>query len=472
MYCSIQAVPGSFRDPSGRVYFFEDRVIRIVAESFVSSYEQVVGTGLFSNLESEGMILPARNVEPEILESMGLQGQYVLEVPKLSFVSFPYEWPFSALKDAALLHLRMHLTALQHGVTLTDASAYNVQFQGVSPVFIDHLSFRPYEEGEVWSGHRQFCEQFLNPLLLRAYWGIPHNAWYRGTLEGIPTGELCRLMRWRQYFQWNMLMHVVMQHWFQRSASQDLSDLKKEAIPARPLPLRSLCHLLEQLHNWIESLQPADTGKTVWSDYATNHSYSDTEMETKKQFVREFVQRIQPKVLWDLGCNTGDYSAVAIEAGAEYVVGFDADQGALELGYSRGKAEKFPWQLLYLDGANPSPNQGWREVERQGLSDRAKGDGILALAFIHHLAIARNIPLDQLVDWLVDLAPHGVVEFVPKNDPMVQKLLRLRDDIFPNYSEDEFLACLVLRAEVIRTKVVSQTRRVLIEYRRIEKGEA
>ncbi len=467
MTSTIQAVPGSFRDPSGRVFLFDQRVLRTVTPAFTPKYEFVKATGLFEDLEAGGFLLPAQRVSQQEIADMGFQEDYVLEVPKLPFVAFPYEWPFSALKDAALQHLQVHLMALRKGVTLSDASAFNVQFHGPRPVFIDHLSFRPYVEGEVWIGHRQFCEQFLNPLLLRVLWGIPHNGWYRGTQEGIPNSELCRLLTWRHYCRWNILTHVVLQNVFQQSVQNHPHTLDKEALPSRPLPRRSFQGLLEKLQDWISSFEPVNTGKTVWADYVRTHSYSTEETNHKKQFVREFVARTQPKLVWDLGCNTGEFSKVALEGGAEYVLGFDADQGALEKGYFRAKAEGLSLQVLYLDAANPSPNQGWMQQERQGLKERTSADGILVLAFIHHLAIARNIPLDQLVNWLIDLAPAGVIEFVPKADPMVKRLLCHREDIFPNYTEDEFVSCISQRAEIIRTKVVSQSRRLLIEYSRL-----
>ena len=176
---TTQAVPGSFRDPSGRVYECGGRIFRTVNPSFSEDYEFVQSTNLMNNLVEKGFVLPSQTVETSVLGSAGKQAQYVLEVPKIPFISFPYEWSFSALKAAALLHLEIHLAALDFGVTLSDSSAYNVQFYGARPIFIDHLSFVRYREGEIWLGHRQFCEQFLNPLLLRAQFGISHNACLR-----------------------------------------------------------------------------------------------------------------------------------------------------------------------------------------------------------------------------------------------------------------------------------------------------
>jgi ribosomal protein L11 methylase PrmA len=232
------------------------------------------------------------------------------------------------------------------------------------------------------------------------------------------------------------------------------------------LPLATFKRMLKKLQDWIQKLEPADTGKTTWQDYTKTHSYSSEEVQNKKRFVAEFVSRAKPRLLWDLGCNTGDYSISALKAGVDYVVGFDFDQGALEAAFERARDGHLPFQLLFLDAANPTPNQGWKQQERAGLQERASADGILALALVHHLAITRNIPLDQVIDWLLDLAPRGVVEFVPKSDSMVQALLRLREDIFSDYRQEYFLAQFARRANVVKSEVVSSSGRLLVWYER------
>jgi ribosomal protein L11 methylase PrmA len=387
----------------------------------------------------------------------------VVEHPLIPYVTFPYEWSFSALKAAALLHLKLHLHLLEHDVTLSDASAYNVQFIGARPIFIDTLSLRRYRDGEYWLGHRQFSEQFLNPLLLRAHLGLPHNAWYRGSLEGIPSIDLARLLPLRSKLSWRIASQVMLPARLQRRAiSAPEQDLPK--MPERRLAKSAFKAMLGQLQSWIEALTPAGTDKTVWQDYAQTHSYDDPEDQAKHATVAAFVNATKPALLFDFGCNTGDYSALALEEGAGSVIGFDMDQGALEGAFARATAADLAFLPLYLDAANPSPAQGWRQTERPGLADRAPADGLLALAFVHHLAIARNIPLDQLIAWLTGLAPTGVIEFVPKNDPTVQRMLALRDDIFSDYDATQFATLLAKRARIVRRDVVSAAGRELFWY--------
>lgn len=455
---------GSFRDPSGRVCLQGDRVLRTVTPYAAEDFEYVRGTGLVDRLIVDGQLVPERRVmAPETLGDLAAGATHVLEHPRLPFISYPYEWSFPALKAAALLHLDIHLKALEDDVTLSDASAYNVQFQGPRPVFIDHLSFRRYRDGEFWHAHGQFCEQFLNPLLLRAICGIPHNAWYRGSQEGITVSDLHRLLPLRSKFSWNVFTQVVLQARLQNA----VTDKERPARASiRKLPKAALRRMLESLRRWIARLQPADRGSTVWRDYSKAHSYSDDEVAAKQGFIDAFAAAVQPTVLWDLGCNTGDYSKAALAAGAGLAIGFDSDQGALELGYDRARQENLNFLPLFLDAANPTPDQGWAQQERRGLAARAPADGLLALALVHHLAIARNVPLDRVVGWLSGLASAGVIEFVPKDDAMVQQLLKLREDIFPDYTRDYFLRAVQDHGRIVRQQTVSQSGRLLVWYQR------
>jgi ribosomal protein L11 methylase PrmA len=354
---------GSFRDPSGRVYIFGGRVFRTVAPLAAPNFEYVRATGLTGELIKAGWLVSETPVAPEFIGDHTLGAAHVLEHPLLPFISYPYEWSFSALRAAALRHLDVHMRALEKGVTLSDATAYNIQFQGPQPVFIDHLLFRRYREGEYWDAHAQFCQQFLNPLLLRAICGVPHNAWYRGNQEGIPVVELNRLLPWRSKLSWNVFAHVSLQARFQNARTTKPSA---EPVTRKSLPKAAFLRMLESLRHWISRLTPADTGETVWSEYSQKHSYSGEEAAAKKAFVAAFAAATKPPMIWDLGCNTGHYSKAALEAGAELAIGFDYDQGALDLAYARAVREKLNFLPVFFDAANPTPDQGWAEHERKG----------------------------------------------------------------------------------------------------------
>jgi ribosomal protein L11 methylase PrmA len=459
----VPADAGSYRDPSGRVFVLGDRVLRTVMPRAAADFEFVRSTGVLDGLIAEGSAIAEQRVEPRGLPRDFDDARYVLQHPMLPFVSYPYEWCFTALKRAALLHLDIQMRCLEQGVALSDASAYNIQFLGPKPIFIDSLSFRRYRKDEFWTGHKQFCEQFLNPLLLRALLGVPHNAWYRGGLEGIPTAELNRLLPLRRKLAWNVLTNVVMPASLQRAA---LDGADPKMPTGARFPRTAMRRMLERLRKWISALQPADRGNTVWGDYAHQTSYAADETARKRALIVEFAASVRPSMIWDIGCNTGDYAKAALDSGAAYAVGFDFDQRALDAAFARAENERLNFLPLFLDLANPTPRQGWGERERRGLTDRASADAILALALMHHLAIGRNIPLKQVVGWLVGLAPNGIIEFVPKSDPMVQRLLRLREDIFDDYSEDAFAQHLQARARIVQVVEASATGRRLFWFSR------
>jgi len=454
----VSSESGSFRDRRGRIYYADGRVFRTVMPMAVADFDAVRQSGLTDELRTQNKLTGEEQVDATLLGEFASDAHYVLEHPRLPFISYPYEWSFSALKAAALLHLDIQQRALKKNVALTDATAYNVQFIGHRPIFIDNLSFRRYVEGEYWAGHRQFFEQFVNPLLLRSVIGIPHNAWYRGELEGISAGDLSRILPWRSRLSWNILTNVFMQARLQSSSS---SNAAIEKAAARKLPRIGYGQILHSLQKWISRLQPKGDSKTVWQDYASDNSYADEEATNKRAFIAEFCQAVKPALILDIGCNTGDYSIHALENGAELAVGFDFDHGALEYGYQRAASDDRNFLPLHLDAANPSPDQGWAQSERMGLRQRARGDAVMGLALIHHLAIAKNLPLVEVIGWLVDMAPQGILEFVPKGDAMVQRLLQLREDLFDDYDQASFEKYLGERARIVKSETVSSGGRIL-----------
>jgi ribosomal protein L11 methylase PrmA len=455
---AVATEPGSFRDRRGRIFYRSGRVFRTVMPVALNDYEFVRATGIIDSLVAEKKLVGETVVDGSLLGKHGADASLVLEHPRLPFISYPYEWPFPALKAAALLHLDIQLAALEKDVALTDATAYNVQFIGSNPIFIDSLSFRRYADGEYWAGHRQFCEQFINPLLLRSVAGIPYNTWYRGSLEGIPTEDLSKVLPWTSRLSWNVLTNVFMQARLQRT--HDSFDAI-EKVKARKLPRIGFEQILHSLQKWVAGLEPKSDGNTTWQDYASDNSYADDETIKKRRFVADFVNNVRPELILDVGCNTGDYSAVALGNGAKLAIGFDFDHGALDFGFARTQRESLNFLPLHLDAANPSPMQGWSQRERQGFRERANGDAVLGLALIHHLAIARNLPLEEVIGWLIDMAPQGVIEFVPKHDPMVQRLLQMREDLFDDYDKDSFEKHIRNRARIMKSETVSSSGRVL-----------
>jgi ribosomal protein L11 methylase PrmA len=387
----------------------------------------------------------------------------VVEHEALRLVTYPYEWSFGALKAAALLHLDVHLEALTAGFTLCDGSAYNVQFIGPRPVFIDLLSLRGYEEGSYWLGHRQFCEQFLNPLLLRSALGVAHNAYLRGSLEGIPAEVMARLLPIRWALRWTVFANVILPARLQHRARKGATNTAARSSAGLSLPV--LQGLLRQLRRFIAGLEPRRSGG-IWEDYARANSYNSEAYDRKRAFVKRFASAHRPAMLLDLGCNTGDFSIAALDSGAGSAIGFEGDADTLEIAYRRVSDGAHAFLPLYQDLANLAPSQGWNGRERTAVQDRIKVDAVLALAVLHHLALARNVPLAWALDWVVGLAPRGVVEFVPPDDPMAVQLLGRRSADALGYSEASFVHHLSQRAAIRESTALPGSGRRLYAFER------
>lgn len=460
------AIAGSFRDPAGRVHDLEGRIFRTVTPAGAKDFEDVLKTGFLDALVDDERLVGYTLVDDQSVTAMFPGASYVLEHPRLSYISYPYEWSFSQLKAGALHYLDIALDALKAGLVLSDATAYNIQFEGARPVFIDHLSFRPYRDREYWSAHRQFCEQFLNPLLLRSELGISHNAWFRGGLEGISTDDMARLLPLRSRLSLRMNAHVFLPAHFQKGTQQTAVKRRNGGGAGKGLSRHGYQGMLRQLRKWVSDLDPKGGRQTVWSDYADANTYDRAEAEAKAELVGRFVKDQKAARVIDLGCNTGFFSEIALKAGAQSVVGFDFDQDSLDKGFHRAAANGLNFTPFFLDAANPSPSQGWSQSERSGFADRAKADAVLALAFEHHLAIGKNVPIDQVVGWITSIAPVGIIEFVPKGDPTVQAMLSMREDIFPDYTEENFSASLGRRARIVNRVQITGSGRTLYQFAR------
>jgi ribosomal protein L11 methylase PrmA len=297
---SPTADPGSFRDPGGQVFIDGGRVLRAVYDGNAAPYEAFRDSGLLGELIAAGRLVSSEELDTGS-HAAGKKARYLLQHARLPFVSYPYEWSFAQLRSAAIFQLDLLLDALERGFTLSDATAYNIQFIGSAPVFIDHLSFRPYRDGEIWAAHRQFCMQFLNPLILWSKLGVAPNGWYRGNLEGIAPEELAPLLGFTDKLSLTEASHVVAQAALQKRANAGGGG---PSAPPRPLAKNAYLAMLLQLKSFIAGLKSPVAG-TVWEAYAGHNSYGSAEAAAKHAFVGRMVAAAKPRLMFDLGCNSG-----------------------------------------------------------------------------------------------------------------------------------------------------------------------
>ena len=428
-----QPLGSSFRDPGGFVYTRQGVLYRQVNRVFQDRFEAFLGSGLYEELVRQRLMVPHESVSLDLAATPDAVA--VLEPERVPFVSYPYEWSFGQLRDAALLTLELQERALVRGFTLRDASAYNVQFHGGRPVMIDTLSFEPRAEGAPWAAYGQFCEHFLVPLALMSRVDIRLGALQRVHLDGVPIELGSRLLGFSAWFSPSLLFNVKLL----AAAQRRYADRDMGRARVRPVGAPALLELVRGLRSAVEGLSWNPAG-TEWAEYVSETNYTAEATGAKRERVIELLRGLGATTVWDLGANTGEYSRAARTV-VPGVVAFDVDPAAVERNYRRVRAEGETGILpLLLDLTNPSPAQGWAHRERHSLEQRGPADALLALALVHHLAIGHNLPLGRVAGFLARLGRHLVIEFVPKSDSQVQRLLRNRPDIFPDYTIEGFEA--------------------------------
>ena len=445
---------GSFRDPSGSVFYKDNKVYRLVNKSYKKEFDLFISSGLKKSLEKKHLLISSKILSDELLETQ-----------KIPFISYPYEWSFSQLKDAALLTLEIQKEALKFGMSLKDASSYNIQFYKGKPIFIDILSFEKYEEGTPWIAYRQFCQHFLAPLSLMVHKDIRLNQLFKVYLDGIPLDLASKLLPTKTWFDVSFLTHIHIHSKTQASFADKAESVKKFKGKLSKI---ALTQIIDNLENKIKKLNWHIKG-TQWGDYYNFTNYSNTAFEHKKKIVERFLKTIspKPKIVWDLGANTGEFSKIAYSQGA-YTISFDIDPLAVEKNYinQRKNNEKNHLPLL-LDITNPSTGIGWSGIERKSLINRGPADCILALALVHHIAITNNVPLSQIAKFMAQITSSLIIEFVPKNDSNAKKLLILRKDIFPNYSKEKFDEAFSKYFRIIKQETVKDSKRTMYLMKKI-----
>ena len=448
-------LPGSFRDPAGFMFRRDGTYLRQVNRSYESTFRTLMDSGLYASLVDDGLLIPHGSAELGLAPEPGAMA--VLRPEQLKFVSYPFEWSFSQLKAAALTTLRVQRHALDHGLSLKDASARNIQLHKGRPTLIDTLSFERYEPGFPWVGYRQFCQHFLAPLAVMASADARLSSLLQSHLDGLPLDLASRLLPWRSRLRPGLLMHL---HLHARAQARAASADRQRADLAGRMSRRRLDALLESLESTVRRLSwsPEDT---PWAGYGDQTSYSSAALADKKRLVAEYLTTVSPESVWDVGGNTGDFSRIAA-AGNVPVVSIDSDPGAVDVNYRRmAAAEEANLFPIVADISNPSPALGWDNREVSSLTSRGPAGLVMALALIHHVAIGNNTGFDRPARFFATLGPRLLIEFVPPDDPMALGLVAMRNHQFPWYTQPEFESAFGCHFEIQRSDAIADSKRQL-----------
>lgn len=441
---------GSFRDRNNRVYHLGNTIIRGLSHEAEANWKALSSLPFFLTFLAESKVVASELLPPgsvPLPRNDETRWAAYLAHERIPFISYPYEWSFGMLKDAALLQLELVERAIESGWTMKDATAYNIQWIGCRPVFIDLPSFEPYTRGSPWRGYRQFCMMYLYPLMLQAYRGVDFQSLLRSELEGIDPLYASRLLSGASILRKGVLSHVYLHAKMQARYSQtELAEAKlltenagNELRPARHTHHSEAMVLgtLQGLRRIVQSLTTLSS-RTTWSNYDADHSYGEQSFDVKKAFVENVISARRRHVVWDLGCNTGTFSRICA-LNADYVVSVDGDPKAIDrFYYGQKSAEQINILPLTMNLANISPGQGWLGTERKAFDQRGKPELILCLALIHHIVISANIPLSEFLAWLRQLDAEVIVELVSIEDDMSRMLLRNRVNQYHDLTEAGF----------------------------------
>ena len=448
-------LPGSFRDPAGFMFQRDGTFFRQVNRSYGETLAALMKSGLYAKLVEQGLLIPHETADLDLAPEPNAAA--VIRPEQLGFVSYPFEWSFSQLRASALTTLQVQRQALNHGLSLKDASAYNIQLHNGRPTLIDTLSFEPYESGLPWVGYRQFCQHFLAPLALMAYRDVRLGTMLQSHLDGLPLDLAARLLPWRTRLRPGLLMHL---HLHSRAQVRHADSEHTRASLKGRMSQRRLEALLESLESTVRRLS-WNPGSTPWASYGDQSSYSDAGQCDKQQLVAEYLTQVDADSVWDLGGNVGIFSRIAATNDVP-AVSIDSDPGAIDLNYRRmvegGERNLYP---IVADLTSPSPALGWDNREVRSLTQRGPAGLVMALALIHHLAISNNTRFERLARFFASLGPELLIEFVPPEDPMVRRLLAMRNHTFPWYAQSEFEAAFNQFFRIQRTDPITDSQRRL-----------
>lgn len=443
----------SFRDPSGFIFIDNGILYRQINKVYKENYQLLIDSGLYKKLVDKKLLIAHQEQigHPAITDD----AYKIIEPKQIPFISYPYEWSFSQLKDAALATLKIQQIAMKFGMSLKDASAYNIQFYQGRPIFIDTLSFEKLSIDNPWVAYKQFCQHFLAPLALISHKDIRLGQLSRLFIDGLPLDLTSKLLPTTTKINFSLLAHIHLHAKSQSHfADKAIKPNQKKMSP------RALEALIDNLTNTIKNIKSPHT-ETEWGDYYTFTNYSEAALNNKKNTIKEFLAEAEPKTVWDLGANNGLFSRLASNQGID-TIAFDIDLVAVEKNYHTIHKNKEKNILsLFSDLTNPSPNLGWANEERDSLVKRGPADMIMALALIHHLAISNNLPFSNIAKFFSQLGKWLIIEFVPKKDSKVQKLLATREDIFTNYSQIDFEQEFGQYFNIKQTKKISESARTL-----------
>lgn len=424
----------SYKDPDGYVRTEQGKITRYLSEAYKDSYDHLMLSGLYEKLVKEGLLIP--HTEGSLASPK--KGVYKVLYPEyIDYISFPYEWSFLQWRSVILAFLKINVIALEHGMILKDATPFNFTFYKGKPIFFDTSSFEFYKDGQPWIAYSQFCEEMLGPFALMKYRSPKWGAIFSSSIKGFDLGFVSAHLPRASYFNLTCLMHI---HWHSSYKNKSVGKAV-DTQSGGGFTRQKLVALWQMMGNTAKSWNKPFTPKNYfWSAYYQEFIESESYQNEKKDKVGAWLQRIQPAEVIDFGANTGVFSFLAAAA-SKKVVAVEMDPFCVDQLYKDIKAQKQHNILpMVADLMQPYGGLGWNNEERPALLSRLKAEMVMGLALIHHLCITHNVPMEFVAELFANATKrYLIIEFIPKSDEKVQRMLQNRADIFDGYTEENFM---------------------------------
>ena len=463
--------PASFRDPAGAVLRFGDRILRVVRQGSVGELEAFLEMRTAREAVESGRLISSERLSSEKVPQLDLDpGEALYEHERVPFPSYPYEWPAEMLHAAGVLTLDLALAAQEEGYGLKDASPYNILFRGPRPVFVDVLSFERRDSRDAtWRAYAQFVRTFLLPLLAGRDLGWPLQQTLSGRRDGLEPETVYRSMGLLRRLGRPYLELVSLPTWLAARRREDASLYHPKPASSPEKAGYILRNLLNACRKQLNAAAPPAGADSTWSEYLDRKSlYSPQQLAEKEEFVRQALELARPATVLDAGANEGHFSLLAARTGAA-VIAIDTDPAVVGSIWRRAYAESLDVQPLVVDLTRPTPACGWRNRECSSFLDRAIGnfDLVMMLALMHHIVVTERVPLEELLALAAEISrEYMLIEFVAPEDPMFQRIVRGREDLYSHLTKEYFESAAQAHWELVRSTEITGLHRWLYLYRR------
>lgn len=455
----LDPYPGSFRDPSNQIYILKDKIIRRIIAKDKKRYLDFFNSHFYKQIHER---IIKTKIDENISNEYFFQNSNDLFFihKKIDFISYPFEWPFYLYKKAAIFHLDILIDCLNNNYILSDSSPYNIQFtKGLVPKFIDFGSFIPYKLNHPWMGYKQFCEQFLSPLLIENYSNINFQKILGNKLEGIDLPIASKILPIKTYLNYKIFVNIHLHSYLINKIDSKSKKKNKDII----IKKENIISLLKSLKDLIHGLKSFKN--SYWKSYETEDSYSNEGQSAKEKILTKYTNNFKIKNIIDLGCNNGKFSEIALKNGANFAVGTDNDFGSLEKACLLAEKKNLNFLPLYMDLTEPTSNIGFDNLERDSFFKRSNiFDGLIAFALLHHICLSKNVPLKKAILYILSLAKSGIIEFVPIEDPQCANLLFNKEVKHEDYNHKNFELILKNNTKTFKKFSLPNSHRTLYVY--------